>query len=152
MNIKFKFSLLGGRRLLEVPEFDGVILRGRDEDGLHRVEGQTPDWVEVAPQGELWVPGLPESVFVIGDLREGVVLFTNYVMMVETDLSQKQWEEIWDVVNVNEQCGSSLACVVCFTRWFSSFGVKTLQNIQVCTLTLTPVSVSWQPQEIIGAF
>lgn len=43
MNIKFKFSLLGGRRLLEVPEFDGVILRGRDEDGLHRVEGQTPD-------------------------------------------------------------------------------------------------------------
>lgn len=63
-------SLLGGRRLLEVPQFEGVILGGGDQDGLHRVEGQTPDRVKVAPQGELWVPGLPQSVFVVGDLRE----------------------------------------------------------------------------------
>ena len=63
-------SLFGGSRLLEVPQLEGLVLGGRDQDRLHRVEGQTADRVEVAPQGELRVPGLPQSVFAIGDLRE----------------------------------------------------------------------------------
>lgn len=64
-------SLLGRRRLLEVPQFEGLVLGGRDQDRLHRVEGQTADRVEVASQGELWVPGLPQSVLVVGDLKKG---------------------------------------------------------------------------------
>lgn len=64
-------SLLGGRRLLEVPQLEGLVLGGRDQDRLHRVEGQAAHRVEVAPQGELGVPGFPQSVFVIGDLGEG---------------------------------------------------------------------------------
>lgn len=74
-------SLLGGRRLLEVPQLEGVVLGGGDQDGLHRVEGQTPHRVEVAPQGELWVPGLPQSVRVVGDLRDG-----SHVVTVPTEL------------------------------------------------------------------
>lgn len=60
--------LFGGSRLLEVPHFEGVVLGGRDQDGLHGVEGQPPDGVKVAPQGELGVPGLPQRVLVVADL------------------------------------------------------------------------------------
>lgn len=67
---RVSFSLLGGRRLLEVPQLEGLVLGGRDQDRLHRVEGQAAHRVEVAPQGELGVPGFPQSVFVIGDLGE----------------------------------------------------------------------------------
>lgn len=66
-------SLLGGRRLLEVPQFDGLVLGGRDQDRLYGVEGQVPDRVEVAPQGELGVPGFPQSVLVV-DLRKRLQL------------------------------------------------------------------------------
>lgn len=68
-NAGVNLSLLGGRRLLEVPQFDGLVLGGRDQDRLHGVEGQVPDRVKVAPQGELGVPGFPQSVLV-ADLRE----------------------------------------------------------------------------------
>lgn len=34
--------LLGWRRLLEVPQFEGVVLGGGDQDGLHWMKGQTP--------------------------------------------------------------------------------------------------------------
>lgn len=73
------------------------------------MEGQTPDRVEVAPQGELWVPGLPQSVAVSGDLRETRrgrgVSFTIHVMMLlysttlQPDESLKPSEEIRTAVN-----------------------------------------------------
>lgn len=69
--LKHEVSLLGGRRLLEVPQFEGVILRGGDQNRLQRVEGQAPHRVKVAPQGELRVPRFPQNIFVVGDLREG---------------------------------------------------------------------------------
>ena len=54
---------------MEVPHFEGVVFGSRDQDGLHGVEGQPPDGVEVAAQGELRVPGLPQRVLVVADLR-----------------------------------------------------------------------------------
>lgn len=72
-NAGVNLSLLGGRRLLEVPQFEGLVLGGRDQDRLHGVEGQVPDRVEVAPQGELGAPGLPQSVLV-ADLRKEAAL------------------------------------------------------------------------------
>lgn len=61
--------LFGGRRLLQVPHLERVVLRGGDEDGLDGVERQSADAVEVAPQGELGVPRLSHGVRVVADLR-----------------------------------------------------------------------------------
>ena len=57
---------------MEVPHFEGVVFGRRDQDGLNGVEGQPPDGVEVAAQGELRVPGLPQRVLVVADLRRQV--------------------------------------------------------------------------------
>ena len=64
--------LFGRSCLLEVPHFEGVVFGRRDQDGLHGVERQPPDGVEVAAQGELGVPGLPQRVLVVADLRRRV--------------------------------------------------------------------------------
>lgn len=62
--------LFGGSSFLQVPHLERVVLRGGDEDGLHRVERQSADAVKVAPQGELGVPRLSHGVCVVADLRE----------------------------------------------------------------------------------
>lgn len=60
--------LLGGGGLLEVPQFEGVVLGGSDQNGLHGVEGQAPDGVKVAPQCELGAPCLPQRILTVGHL------------------------------------------------------------------------------------
>lgn len=64
-SLPINLSLFGRHRLLKVPQFDCLILGGCDQDRLYWMEGQVTDWVKVAPQGELWVPGFPESIFVV---------------------------------------------------------------------------------------
>lgn len=61
--------LFGGSRFLQVPHLERVILRGRDQNRFYGVKGQTANGVEMASQGELGVPGLPQCVLVVGDLR-----------------------------------------------------------------------------------
>lgn len=93
-------SLLGGRRLLEVPQFEGVILGGGDQNRLHRVEGQTAHRVKVAPQGKLRVPRLPQCIFVVGDLREGKGL-----IKLSDRLESAVGAELY--VRVQEHCGTT---------------------------------------------
>lgn len=63
------FLLFGRSGLLQVPHFERVVLRRSDDDGLHRMKGQSADPVKVTPQGELGVPRLPHGVLVVADLR-----------------------------------------------------------------------------------
>lgn len=56
---------------MQVPQFEGLVLRGGDQQRLHRVEGQAAHRVKVAPQGELGVPALPQRLRVVGDLEGG---------------------------------------------------------------------------------
>ena len=62
--------LFGRDGLLQVPQFEGVVLRHGDQHGLHGVEGQGAHAVKVAPQRVLGVPRLPERVFVGRQLGE----------------------------------------------------------------------------------
>lgn len=64
-SLPINLSLFGRHRLLQVPQFDGLILGGCDQDRLYWMEGQVTDCVKVAPQSELWVPGFPQSIFVV---------------------------------------------------------------------------------------
>ena len=41
-------ALLGRNRFLEVPQLEGLVLRGRDEDGLRWVEAKSAHPVKVA--------------------------------------------------------------------------------------------------------
>lgn len=54
---------------MQVPQFEGLVLGGGDQQRLHRVEGQAAHRVKVAPQGELRVPALPQRLRVVGDLE-----------------------------------------------------------------------------------
>lgn len=56
---------------MQVPQFEGLVLGGGDQQRLHRVEGQAAHRVKVAPQGELGVPALPQRLRVVGDLEGG---------------------------------------------------------------------------------
>lgn len=56
---------------MQVPQFEGLVLGGGDQQRLHRVEGQAAHRVKVAPQGELGVPALPQRFRVVGDLEGG---------------------------------------------------------------------------------
>lgn len=64
-SLPINLSLFGRHRLLKIPQFDRLILGGCDQDRLYWVEGQVTDGVKVAPQGELWVPGFPQSILVV---------------------------------------------------------------------------------------
>lgn len=52
--------LFGWDGLGEVPQLQGVVFRHGDQAGLHGVECQRPDAIEVAAQCVLRVPRLPE--------------------------------------------------------------------------------------------
>lgn len=69
-------ALLRRHRLLQVPEFEGVILAGGDQDRLVGMEGEGTDAVEVAAQRVLGVPRLPVRLLAAGDVvgRLGVVV------------------------------------------------------------------------------
>lgn len=69
--VKALHRLLGRRRLVQVPQFEGLVLGGGDQQRLHRVEGQAAHRVKVAPQGELGVPALSQRLRVVGDLEGG---------------------------------------------------------------------------------
>ncbi len=60
--------LFGGYGLLKVPQFEGTVLAGRDQDGLAGVEGQRAHAVKVAAQRVLGVPRLAERLLVHGYL------------------------------------------------------------------------------------
>ena len=68
--------LLGRHSLLEVPQLQGLVLRGRDQHRLGGVEAQGSDTIEMAAQGVLGTPGFSECFFrcanllLIGEIKK----------------------------------------------------------------------------------
>ena len=56
---------------MQVPHLERVVLRGGDEDGLHRVKGQSSNPIKMAAQSEFGVPCFSHGVLVVANLRRG---------------------------------------------------------------------------------
>jgi len=61
--------LFGRSGLLKVPHLECVILGGGDQDGLHRVKGQSANPVKMATQSEFGVPCFSHGIFIVANLR-----------------------------------------------------------------------------------
>lgn len=59
----------GRNRLLEVPEFEGVVFRDGDQYRFHRMEGQGPHSIEVASQSIFGIPCLSECILIGWQLK-----------------------------------------------------------------------------------
>lgn len=66
----FIVLLFGRSGLLQVPHLERVVLRGGDQDGLHGVEDQSADPIEMAPQSEFGVPRFPHGVLIVANLEK----------------------------------------------------------------------------------
>lgn len=63
------FVLFGRSGLLEVPHLERVVFWSGDQDGLHGMEGQSPNPIKMTPQSEFGVPCFSHGVFVVSNLK-----------------------------------------------------------------------------------
>ena len=59
---------LGGRGLVEVPQFECVVGRSAKQQRLRGVKGQTVEGVQVTPESDLVLPGLQQRLSAGGHL------------------------------------------------------------------------------------
>ena len=110
LHLRMNHLLFGRDGLLQVPQFEGVVLRYGDQHGLHRVEGQGAHAVKVAPQRVLGVPRLPERVLVGRQLGEA---WRGRRQMVSVWM--ENWRQVLSVMGIGK-CWLACVCVCVYVH------------------------------------